>query len=97
METPIPGSDLSEEALKKLNGKLPDFMKDMAGLKGQMSGIPDLLNKFKNAVGDKLKINREKEVMLKGKKVRLVEFGNGDVCIKWADAGEGKKFYDSIK
>jgi len=86
----IPGDDA-------LNQKMPDFMKGMDDLKKDISGLPEMLKKMQEQLGDKMKVIEQKEGLLNGKKVRVKLLGSGEAIIQWADLGEGKKFINSIK
>lgn len=96
-KTVLPGDDIPQELQDKLNKELPNFFSGMGDIKNQLGGLEEALNKFKNLAGDKIKISQQKRGFLFGKEVQVTLMANEEIYIKWADKGEGKKFFDKVK
>ena len=85
------------EKIDKLNEQLPKYFDSARELKEQLQGLGPMLNKFKDIVGTQLTPIESKEGVYQGRKAKMTLFKNGEILIRFADLGQGKKEIDKIK
>lgn len=96
-KTTLPGSDVPQEVVDKLNLGMPDFMKNLSGMKKDLSGLPEMLKKLQSELGNKMKVVWQKEGLLNGKKVRAKQLASGEILIQLADINEIDNFKNMIR